>query len=162
MWEIAMGAALHVGWIASGAVAGILGVGPTLFVGALAAPPPSCYQQVAYNVEGFDDDPYYDTMRGVRVTNHTGHTYYCQRIASIAVFGPQHSSSDHQLVEWGWYLGYGCDNDFQTYPTGFFVWNVIGGGLHCVELTALQEDSPYRMRLSDQNGKGAALLKGRA
>lgn len=125
--------------------------------GPAEAQPSSSCDSRAYNVQGSEKSPgVYQTMNGIRGYNQTGDAYYCVRVGSFGILGPDDSPSDRQYVEIGWLLGYDC-NTFSAYwtvPEHFLTYNRgNGGGYHCVEYTkVLDPDSAYYLRVSNGSG----------
>jgi hypothetical protein len=122
-----------------------------------ASPPPaSCDNGNNWHVVGYDSDQYAGTMSGVRTDVWFGDEHDCNRVSSISVIGPDHSSDDFQFFEFGWITGntYAyCDGQYYHNPTLFVSYSRKGEATQC-GVYPNKQPSPgmfHYMRASDEN-----------
>lgn len=76
-------------------------------------------------------------MWGIRSHMYSFDYYFCNRVSSMTVLGPQdHPGVDRQGVEFGWVLGYSnCNGVFYQTPRLFVWWNRLHQGPYCQVLS---------------------------
>ncbi|MGZ5372330.1 MAG: hypothetical protein ACXWDE_11130, partial [Aeromicrobium sp.] len=123
---------------------------------AEAAPPQSCYAGNIYHVLGGDHGGE-GNHTGVKANLHFGlFGNDCIRVTSVAV------NNGGGSVEIGWFMGWdtssfnqftgsgACrDGDYYDTPEVFAVWQPIGGGYHCRNLTFEAEDSWHLVNIAN-------------